>query len=49
MQDISTYDDYYSIQVRRIEMAASTIELVAAFGWCFTWWLTYTRRPGQGW
>ena len=39
-------DDYYyqytnfaTGQVHNIEMAASTIELCAAFGWAFTWWV----------
>ena len=36
-------------QVRALEMAASTVDLVAAFGWCVTWWMSYVQLPGQGW
>jgi len=36
-------------EVRALEMAASAIDLLAAFGWCLTWWMSYERRPGQGW
>ncbi len=30
-------------------MPASFTELVAALGWAYTWWLTYTRANGRGW
>ena len=36
-------------QVRKLEMAASAIDLAAAFGWCVTWWMSYERLPGRGW
>lgn len=45
-----TYLDDTTFKVHHLETAAATIEIFAAFGWCFTWWLTYPRGvPGRGW
>lgn len=35
--------------VHHMETAAAGVEVVAAFGWAYTWWLTYPRTPGRGW
>jgi len=35
--------------VQRIEMVASSVELLAAIGWGTTWYITYPRIPGRGW
>lgn len=42
--------DAETLQVHYFETAASAIELVAAVGWCVTWWWTYPRgQVGRGW
>jgi hypothetical protein len=39
-----------TLHVHHWETVASAIELVAAFGWVYTWWLVYPRGvPGRGW
>lgn len=43
------YDDPTTFSVHRGETAAATVEMLAAFGWVVTWWLTYPRYPGRGW
>lgn len=35
--------------IHHCEAAAACIELLAALGWTYTWWLTYQRTPGRGW
>jgi hypothetical protein len=45
-----TYTDDITFRVHHIETAAASIELVAAFGWATTWYLTFPRRTvGRGW
>jgi hypothetical protein len=45
-----TYTDDITFRVHYIETAAASIELVAAFGWATTWYLTFPRRTvGRGW
>jgi len=41
--------DPITTDVQNIEMTASLVAMVAAFGWSFTWYLTYRRIPGRGW
>jgi len=36
-------------RVQRIELVAAILELMAAFGWVITWYMTYPRAPGRGW
>jgi len=44
----STYrcDEYFTMH--RLELAASSVELVASLGWLASWWLTHERGPGRG-
>eukprot|EP01102_Stenamoeba_stenopodia_P011865 TRINITY_DN3674_c0_g1_i1.p1 TRINITY_DN3674_c0_g1~~TRINITY_DN3674_c0_g1_i1.p1 ORF type:complete len:167 (-),score=22.95 TRINITY_DN3674_c0_g1_i1:417-917(-) len=46
-EDKENVEDRTTLQVHYIETAAACIEVVAAFGWNYAWYLTYTRRPGQ--
>jgi len=41
--------DPTTVNVQNIEITASLVAMVAAFGWTFTWYLTYRRIPGRGW
>ena len=34
--------------MHRLELAASLIEMVASFGWTWSWWATHERGPGRG-
>lgn len=45
-----SYQDDVTFTIHHFETAAASIEILAALGWCFTWWLTYPRgQPGRGW
>jgi len=44
----SSYYDPILHDVQAIEMTASIVEMIAAFGWVTTWYLTYQRVPGRG-
>jgi hypothetical protein len=35
--------DSLTIQTHKLETFASSVELLAAFGWMLTWWMTYPR------
>jgi len=48
-ENTETYLDKYTFYVHYIETTAAALEVVAAFGWCYTWYLTYKRQPGRGW
>ncbi|CAF1935203.1 unnamed protein product [Rotaria magnacalcarata] len=39
---------YYTLAVHKIELVATTIELIASFGWIMSWYMTYTRTLGRG-
>jgi len=41
--------DGITADVQNIEITASLVAMCAAFGWTFTWYLTYRRIPGRGW
>jgi len=43
------YTSDVTMRVHRLETAAALLEVVAACGWTYTWWLTYPRRLGRGW
>jgi len=42
------YQDPVTANVQNIEMTASIVAMIAAIGWCFTWFATYRRVPGRG-
>lgn len=43
------YESDVTTTVHRAETFASSVELIAAFGWCITWFLTFPRGiPGRG-
>jgi hypothetical protein len=41
------YCDKY-LNLHHFELAAAIIETFAAFGWCWSWWVTHRRGPGRG-
>ncbi|CAF0722958.1 unnamed protein product [Adineta steineri] len=45
---IDTLGSYYTLEIHKIELAASIIDLFANFGWIMSWYMTYTRTLGRG-
>jgi hypothetical protein len=39
-----------TMRIHTIETTAAAIEVLAALGWLYSWWVTFPRRvPGRGW
>jgi hypothetical protein len=47
LENAPAYNNSPTMAIHVIELAASVVEMVAAVGWAYTWWLTYTRKPGR--
>lgn len=49
-EKLTTATDPLTIQTHKLETFASSVEMLAAFGWGLTWWMTYPRGViGRGW
>lgn len=42
------YTNPLLMRVHYLETAAASWELFAAFGWTYSWWKTFQRKPGRG-
>ena len=42
------YDCGQYMTLHRLETSAASISMFASFGWAWSWYYTYYRKPGRG-